>query len=118
MKELVRIIHNVACEKGFYDKPNQIIKKMRFGVDEFTEHEIEYVKNAFNAQRLMLVVTEVAEAMEAIRHNDKANFEEELADTVIRIFDMCGHNGIDIGKAIRDKTEKNMQRPQMHGKKC
>jgi NTP pyrophosphatase (non-canonical NTP hydrolase) len=69
-------------------------------------------------EKLMLVVTELSEAMEAYRHNDKKNFNEEIADTYIRLFDICGSIGIDIEKEIETKMEKNKIRPYRHGKEC
>jgi len=69
-------------------------------------------------EKLMLVVTEVSEAMEAYRHEDRKNFNEEIADTFIRLFDICGSLGIDIDTAIKDKMEVNKKRPFKHGKKC
>lgn len=66
--------------------------------------------------KLMLVVTEVAEAAEAVRHADVANFQEEIADTCIRIFDICGTMGIDLEAAIAAKMGVNVERPQLHGK--
>lgn len=44
--------------------------------------------------------------------------EEELADIVIRAFDTSIARGIDIGRAIRLKSEYNKTRPFMHGKVC
>ena len=41
----------------------------------------------------------------------------ELADVIIRIFDMCGRYGIDIEKAILEKHEYNKTRPYKHGGK-
>ena len=66
--------------------------------------------------KLMLVVTEVGEAAEAVRHGDRPNFEEELADAVIRIYDLCGHMNIDLGRAVEGKMTVNAARPQKHGK--
>lgn len=40
----------------------------------------------------------------------------ELADVIIRIFDMCHHYGIDIEKALIEKHEYNKTRPYKHGK--
>lgn len=40
--------------------------------------------------KLTLVHTEVSEAAESIRHDDKENFARELADIEIRILDICG----------------------------
>lgn len=41
----------------------------------------------------------------------------ELADVIIRILDMCGRYGIDIGAAIAEKHEYNKTRPYKHGGK-
>ena len=41
----------------------------------------------------------------------------ELADTVIRIMDMCDHYGIDLAAAIEEKHEFNKSRPYRHGGK-
>ena len=41
----------------------------------------------------------------------------ELADTVIRIFDMCDHYGIDLAGAIEEKHAFNKSRPYRHGGK-
>lgn len=66
--------------------------------------------------KLMLVVSEVAEAAEAARDFDRDNFEEEIADTFIRLFDICGTMGIDIETAITAKMRKNEKRPRKHGR--
>lgn len=65
----------------------------------------------------MLVVTELAEAAEAFRHNDQANFAEELADTIIRVLDLASGMGIDVESEILAKLEKNKQRGYKHGGK-
>lgn len=41
----------------------------------------------------------------------------ELADVILRILDMCGRYGIDIGAAIAEKHEYNKTRPFKHGGK-
>lgn len=41
----------------------------------------------------------------------------ELADVVIRVFDMAEHYGIDIEAAILEKHEFNKSRPYRHGGK-
>lgn len=68
--------------------------------------------------KLMLVVTELAEAAEAVRHKDKANFIEELADAFIRLMDITAAGGLDMEAAIIDKMAKNWQRPLRNGKVC
>ncbi|MCK5581671.1 MAG: hypothetical protein KAJ18_10425 [Candidatus Omnitrophica bacterium] len=66
----------------------------------------------------MLIVTELAEAMEAHRKQDDDNFKEELADVFIRLFDLCGGLDIDIEAEIVKKSAKNKDRPYKHGKIC
>jgi len=93
----------------------------------------------------MLIVSELGEALEAHRcgkmcnddififsigwleegifpeidyeNNIKGTFEEEIADTFIRLADLCGYLKIDIEKHIKAKLEYNKTRPEKHGKK-
>lgn len=94
LNALARLCHSIAVEKGFWD----------------TERNI--------GEALMLIVTELAEAMEAYRHQDDANFREELADTFIRLLDLCGGLNIDIEQEIYKKSVHNKTRPYKHGKIC
>lgn len=41
----------------------------------------------------------------------------ELADVILRILDMCGHYGIDIGGMLVEKNRFNKTRPYKHGNK-
>lgn len=66
---------------------------------------------------LALIHGEVSEAMEADRKNDTDNFKEELADIVIRVFDLCGLEEIDLEAAINKKMEYNKTRSYKHGNK-
>jgi NTP pyrophosphatase (non-canonical NTP hydrolase) len=66
---------------------------------------------------LMLTVSELAEAMEGHRKNlmddklpHRPMFEVELADTLIRIFDMAGGLGYDVGGAMVEKLAYNAKR--------
>lgn len=69
------------------------------------------------SNKLMLVVSELAEAMEGDRKNlmdDKLPLlrmrQVELADAVIRIFDMAGGFGENIARAIVAKMDYNAHR--------
>jgi len=66
---------------------------------------------------LCLVHSEVSEAMEGHRKNlmddhlpDRKMIEVELADACIRIFDICGAYGYDLGGAIATKRAYNRTR--------
>lgn len=73
---------------------------------------------ALFAQKLCLIHSEVSEAMEGHRKSlmdDKLPHrpmaEVELADALIRIFDLAGAMGYDLGGAITEKLAFNAQRP-------
>ena len=89
-----KLCHRIAVEKGFWDNKRNI------------------------GEALMLIVTELSEAMEAYRKEDQENFKEEIADTFIRLFDLCGGLNINIEKEIAKKSAKNKSRPYRHGKIC
>lgn len=73
--------------------------------------------NRNKGELLMLIVSEIAEAMEGERKNlmdDKLPHrkmaEVELADALIRIFDYAGAFNLDIGGALVEKTAYNAVR--------
>lgn len=73
---------------------------------------------ALVAQKLCLIHSEISEAMEGHRKglaDDKLPhrpmIEVELADAVIRIADLAGALGLDLGGAIAEKLAFNAQRP-------
>jgi NTP pyrophosphatase (non-canonical NTP hydrolase) len=65
--------------------------------------------------KLLLVVSEVSEATEDYRHDNREHFAEEMADCFIRLMDITDALGIDIEAEIVRKMEKNAARPWAHG---
>lgn len=68
-------------------------------------------------EMLMLIVSEVSEGMEGHRKGLKDDklphrdmLEVELADAVIRIFDLAGSKGYDLGRTIAEKLTYNQER--------
>lgn len=68
-------------------------------------------------EMLMLVVSEIAEAMEGHRKNlnddhlpGRSMLEVELADAVIRVFDLAAGLGLDLGGAFAEKMAYNLSR--------
>lgn len=85
---------NIAKSKGWHDEPRE------------------------TGTLLALIHSEVSEALEADRKGNQENFEEELADVCIRIFDLCGSKNIDLEDAIYTKMERNKGRSYKHGNKA
>lgn len=103
---LQRECHEIAVEKGFWDLPDANL-----------------------GEKLCLVHAEISEALEELRKGNPSyygyyradgkpeGFGYELADAVIRIFDLAEHEEIPLGDYIREKLEFNKTRPVMHGKR-
>lgn len=73
--------------------------------------------NRNKGELLMLIVSEVAEAMEGERKNlmddhlpHRKMAEVELADVLIRVFDYAGAFGYDLDGAVAEKLAYNAQR--------
>ena len=93
INELAVEIHQNNVDAGWWDKPRE------------------------KGTLLMLVVSEIAEAMEGERKDlmddhlpHRKMAEVELADAVIRILDYAGGHGYDIEGAMMEKLEYNKQR--------
>lgn len=77
----------------------------------------EYIKNTLIPQKLLLIHSEISEACEADRKGLKDTHlprrdgvEVELADAAIRIFDLAGALGYDLGTTIAEKMAYNANR--------
>lgn len=108
IKQAAWAIHSNAVEKGWYD-----------GVEDVNDP-------TFVLSRLALIHTEVSEACEDVRtgamttelrdDGKPVGFPSELADIVIRVFDVAESMGIDIESEIVAKHSFNRTRPYKHGK--
>ncbi|HEC64728.1 MAG TPA: hypothetical protein ENI23_05515 [bacterium] len=122
LEQLQSDCHDNALFHGFWDEYNQLremaSKAGRLNLMDAIEH-------ATFAQKLMLTVSELAEAMEADRLGDPLDShcpeftsrEIELADVLIRVFDYSKFFKLRLGKAVIAKMKFNASRPHMHGKK-
>lgn len=141
------LAHNNAVDHGFWSGDDErrtaaeTLVEAGWSPDEATK--LAFAQGPRLMQALMLVVSELAEAVEDYRDhpNDVAvikyestaignymspdgvppkpyGFPIELADAVIRLGDLCGRYGIDLGKAVEVKMAYNKTRPMRHGGKA
>ena len=99
--ELAEQIHKNAVDKGFWDKT---------------------VDPIFIAKQMMMIVSEVSEAMEALRKDmDPDHISDEFADILIRTLDLyagiaeAGYVTKSLDYAVKEKMERNSHRPKKHG---
>lgn len=106
INQLSKEIHTNAVHKGFYD------------------NGLNYRDPIWLSNRLMLIVSELAEGLEGVRTGNfsiepkSGGLGEELADACIRIFDLAHSLDIDLEEAITKKHEYNKSRPYRHGNKA
>lgn len=110
--------HENALAHGFYD---DIVKLMMVAPNE--KYELIAYRD-FVLSQIAKIGGECGECVDAIQHgalteSDKCDHLcEELADIIIRTFDLCGYLNVDIGEAVKAKMLKNEGRPYKHGKEC
>ncbi len=126
LNQLSEMCHNNARSKGFWKKHDDICDVLEQVDDEDTQGDrlVTDYKHTFFAQRLALIHSEVSEALEGDRKDlmdDKLPQykmqDVELADAIIRIFDLAGGLGINLGEIVAAKMGYNATREYLHGKK-
>ena len=112
--DVVIVAHKNASEKGFweyYDKALESLEK-----DDLESFDtMEATRIAFVCQKLLLINSEVVEAMEALRKGDIEEFPYELADIIIRTCDLAGKMNINLEHIVKEKTRINRNRSKRHG---
>lgn len=115
LNQLAQSIHQWARDKGFYDRE-------RIPVPE-DPSEPRYApprtltNPSMPAEKVALMHEEVSEILEATREGDLELEGEECADVIIRVLDFCAWRGHDIETLMEEKILRNLERPQLHGKK-
>lgn len=128
LNELAKKIHTQNKKTGWWPNvidsrkmtPGELEQTANFMKETFGEErmrEIVSPKNRNYGELLCLVHSELSEAMEGDRKNlmddhlpNRKMAEVEIADAMIRIFDMCGAFEYDIEGAINEKFEYNKKR--------
>jgi NTP pyrophosphatase (non-canonical NTP hydrolase) len=105
-------VHERMRDKGFWDHE-------RIESGDGMSRAVQPPNPSLFPEKLMLIVTEVAEMMEEFRDSPEGPTGKEsleAADVLIRLMDYCGARGIDLGQAYLRKMAKNAGRPRLHGR--
>lgn len=141
MEKLCKKAYDNSKAKGFWDEGSTTMTADGC----MGPQEVKIKTKPINIpEKLCLIHSEVSEWLEAYRKGDpicEKNIsiidpqhrtkddpighrritvqEEEAADILIRLCDLCHHLGIDLGRVTLAKMAYNESRPHMHGgKKC
>ena len=106
INDLVKKAHENSLKHGFWEKDRDFGEIISLMHSELSEAFEEYRKG----RKFDEIYYEDG--------NKPSGIPTELADTIIRIFDFCGENNIDLEKIILEKMKYNETRPYKHGKKC
>lgn len=118
LNNLSKKIYAANKKKGFWPKSNEPQRN----VGELLMLVTSELGEALDAHRINKHTTPLGkgiinEKFEDFKEHIKDTFEDEIADAVIRLLDLCGGLGIDIEWHIKMKMKYNASRPFKHGKK-
>jgi len=104
-------------KKGFWDHNRNIGELLMLVTSELGECMEAHRKGRLASMEQMDInIGMGGEWMANFQAHVKDSFEDELADALIRILDMCGGLGIDIQRHVEEKLHYNATRERLHGK--
>jgi NTP pyrophosphatase (non-canonical NTP hydrolase) len=115
LNEIAKELHESAIKKGFWDEKREVGTLLMLIVSELSE-ALEADRKNHHADIRLFEADENLKISTAFKDNIKDSFEDEIADTFIRLFDLVGHLDIDIDKHIELKMKYNQTREYKHGK--
>ncbi|QMV44448.1 nucleoside triphosphate pyrophosphohydrolase family protein [Cohnella cholangitidis] len=118
INELVKEAHQNAINKGWYEEPHSFGEVIALMHSELSE-ALEDHRNGRGLTEIWYENKELKTRLHSPVSADckPCGIPTELADTVIRIFNFCGHVGIDLEAVIHEKMAYNATRPKRHGGK-
>lgn len=119
IRDISKQINDNAIAKGFWDKNFNLSEKLMLVVSEIAEAQEADRTHKYMQYSIAAVNGWVADDDFKIAFEKyvKDTFEDELADAVIRLFDLAFHLRIDLTAHIQAKHRYNKMRPVKHGKK-
>ena len=113
LTDLAEEVYTANKAKGFWDKERNTGEMLMLVTSELGEAMEALRKNKFANLQACL---EDGQTKESFEKNIKDTFEDELADAIIRLLDMAGGLQIDIGYHVLLKLSYNKTREKLHGK--
>ena len=121
--DYVTAAHGNAKDKGFYETDRNIGEALMLIVSELGEALEAHRKGIhtipYSQNQLYEAIPKLTTQKWAELFGDliKDTFEDEIADVFIRLFDLCGYLDIPIEKHIEMKMKYNSTRPIRHNKR-
>lgn len=117
LNELSKGIHEMNVKKGFYENKKEIGTMLMLIVSELSEAlEADRINKHADLQNFIDCKNMSNDEVFAFKSTIKDTFEDEIADSIIRLFDLCGYLNIDIDTHIKLKLDYNKTRENKHGK--
>lgn len=125
LTDLSKAIHAANVEKGFYEEgeDRNIPEMLALIHSEVSEALEAHRKDKFFETDGSYSIADVLEIQQdaafknAFLNSAKDTFEDEIADSIIRLLDLAAYRGIDISSHVSAKMRYNQMRPHKHGKK-
>lgn len=117
LTEFSKKVHKDNVDKGFYENKVSTGTHLMLITSELAEaleadrHSITADKFSFSEE-----FSATGDFKQAFKNHIKDSYEDEIADAVIRLLDHCGYKGIDIDWHINQKLKYNRTRAFRHGK--
>lgn len=111
------------ASRGFWDEKRNVGELLMLVVSELGEAIEAHRKGKFASEDIVRNLAEFNNALQDPQGQDvfltfvKDTFQDEIADAVIRLFDLAAGLGLDLGNHMKLKIAFNNTRERLHGKK-
>lgn len=130
LTEFAKEVHQNAVEHGWWENPPTTAEIIALCHSELSEALEEYREEMPLVYNICLktglpCIEEECSFFDEFSFKCKKQMQSqkpegvisEMADCILRIFDYCGKEGIDIERILLEKNEYNKSRPYRHGGK-
>lgn len=119
LNNLANTIFHVNRAKGFYETDRNIGEMLcliHSEISEALEADRKKSYSLFSDLNFLNSIKKDADFTSEYENSVKGGFEEEMADIIIRVLDLCGYKNIDIEGHLKAKLRYNKLRGFKHGK--